>query len=399
MTLSPEYRVPLELKLKEISTSVLNAKPLYAPNLMGGALGNALFLYRYYMYFEDEKHLEKSFEIISRVMQNPDHLSYESKYTFGSGLAGLGWMLHHIQNDGIIDVGDNEFFTELNVVLFNKMKYYLEADNFDFLYGAAGICWYFIKTNQKGKNIPAIQYFLDALKAKARKCGDFHYWVFRKNDETLLNKINLGLAHGIPAIIVILSEIAKIEEFKQESIKLLYPALSLIASTKQDYHKSGSYFAYTAEIQNDCLVPDNERSRLAWCYGDLSVAWSLLKGALAINNPQILSLAEEAIIFNTSRNNSEDTWVFDHIVCHGSSGNALFFKRIGEYMKNEQIAKASDYWLRFCLGSKEFLTFNTQYNKYEQNFSLLEGTSGIGLVLLSFLSDEKQWWDECLLLS
>lgn len=399
MILFPEFKAPLELKLKEISDSIMDIKPLYAPNLMGGALGNALFLYQYFKYFEDEKYLDKSFEIIDSVMQKLDHHNYESKYSFGSGMAGLGWMLYHIKNDAIIDIGENGFFAELNIALFNKMKYYLMVDNFDFLYGAAGICWFFIKTNQKGDNNWAIQYFLEVLYTKVKKCDNYHYWLFRKNEETQLDKINLGLAHGIPAIIIILSEIAKIEELKQEAINLLRPTINLIVSAIQDCKTSGSYFGYSAEIINNKLITDKERSRLAWCYGDLSVAWSLVVGARTVNDPQIQRLAEEIIIFSAARNKPEDTWVFDHIICHGSSGNALLFKKINEYIKRKEITKAEKHWLNLCLSTKEFLTYNTQYNKYEENYSLLEGTSGIGLVLLSFLSEKGLPWDECLLLS
>ena len=67
---------------------------------------------------------------------------------------------------------------------------------------------------------------------------------------------------------------------------------------------------------------------------------------------------------------------------------------------------AAAYWInqtlcmaRFEDGLAGYKTWQGDKRGFQNEYGLLEGIAGIGLALLSFLSDEDPTWDECLLLS
>lgn len=72
----------------------------------------------------------------------------------------------------------------------------------------------------------------------------------------------------------------------------------------------------------------------------------------------------------------------------------------------EECKEAAEYWIektlemaRFEDGAAGYKTWHGNDNGFEKEYGLLEGISGIGLVLLSYISDTEPVWDECLLLS
>ena len=72
------------------------------------------------------------------------------------------------------------------------------------------------------------------------------------------------------------------------------------------------------------------------------------------------------------------------------------------YTNIEEFKECSEYWLEQILLIAKYKDgiIGYKFNMNDLSIDLLNGISRIGLVLLSFLSDDRsQSWDECLLLS
>ena len=406
MKLNDKEMIMADAKLKEIADILLihNDSESFILSLMGGKIGHALFFYYYYKYSRQEIYLEKCINIITEAINViPNIKNMNGTFSFAGGLAGFGWLLDNFNRNGEIDFEDNDFFSELSAILFKEMKSLLDKNNFDFFYGAIGICWYFIKTNHKNIHEEKIRYFLKCMQNKAIYVDDTCYWEYNKVEDEKLKEINLGLAHGIPSLIVILSEICKINNLKDESLKILKPSISLLINLKQDISSYHSFYPYMYDLVDQKIVNVNKKSRLAWCYGDLSVSWALLKGGIACNDAKIINYAKEIILYCTTRRHLKEEWVFNAIVCHGSAGNALLFKKFSNNIQNDEIEDAVKFWIATTFSNdftnEKYLFRDNPSNKSQKNHSLLEGIAGIGLVILSFISKNNLTWDECLLLS
>ena len=106
----------------------------------------------------------------------------------------------------------------------------------------------------------------------------------------------------------------------------------------------------------------------------------------------------------TQRRTYNETFVGDAGICHGSAGVAMLFRRMFLDTKRDEFSDATAYWINSALSFSRFEDGLAGYKTREKDgwkcdYSLLGGIAGIGLVLLSYLVDDEQKWDECFLLS
>jgi lantibiotic modifying enzyme len=110
---------------------------------------------------------------------------------------------------------------------------------------------------------------------------------------------------------------------------------------------------------------------------------------------------------SATRRGLQENSVLDAGVCHGTAGIASIFNRLYLKTAREEFKEAAVYWCQETLSMAKFedgfagyKTWRTEkYGGWQTSTSLLEGVSGIGLCLLSFVTSDDPAWDECFLLS
>lgn len=197
-----------------------------------------------------------------------------------------------------------------------------------------------------------------------------------RSDRTL---DNLGLAHGIPGIITFLSDYLTISG---NSIVTPYiiDLVSIVISNR--INKTTSFYSYTCEQKNT--------SRLGWCYGDLSIAISMIHAGSALKEENIMKHGIELIEHSANRDVSS-SGVSDASLCHGSLGLAHIFQHC--YVKTGCIRanEAAVYWLVYFIEKQ-----SCNLNKYFSSIGFLEGLTGAALAALSSLCDEDPLWEHVL---
>jgi len=91
--------------------------------------------------------------------------------------------------------------------------------------------------------------------------------------------------------------------------------------------------------------------------------------------------------------------MIDPFFCHGTGGIAHLYNRAYYYTGRMQYREASFAWLR---ETQIFLNSEAYLSKLRNNgekLELLSGVAGLGLILLSMLSDNEPQWDTFFLLS
>ena len=114
------------------------------------------------------------------------------------------------------------------------------------------------------------------------------------------------------------------------------------------------------------------------------------------------------MLLASKRTNLVQEGILDGGFCHGSSGVAHIFNRFYLETGREEFNEARGYWLKKTLEfSKEgdgiggFKMYLGLEDKYVGESNLLEGATGIAMVLLGFLENtqENMAWDACFLMN
>ena len=344
--------------------------------LLSGEGGVCLFYAELYKQLNDTIALNKLDSSLSGILENLSTIHY---YTFCDGLAGIIWLCTFLEEQDLFAEPINGLFAEHKNAIRECAIADLKQNNWDFLHGTSGtlLC---LKEDYSFHHAFISHFF--ALKDSI--IDSFLY----------PRQTNLGVAHGIGGLLALLNHISRWSSNEIDTNMLSNQIIDVYLNNYHDFKKDGYYF--------DSFLGMNTKSRLAWCYGDLSLAWVLFKSAIISNNKQLIDFSLEIAVNSTQRKSIDDTFLKDSCVCHGSSGLMLLYKKFYLYTKIDSFLESSNYWANWTLNQlkeKDYLFYDRYQDSWKQDYSLLNGLSGVGLALLSYISDEERAWDECLLLN
>jgi hypothetical protein len=226
---------------------------------------------------------------------------------------------------------------------------------------------------------------------------------------------NLGVAHGVPAVIAMLGATAAAAGRLGAAGD---PAAADLAERARSLSEGGLRWFLAQQLPpgnpsrfGTTFSPEHppERSRLAWCYGDPGIAAALLVTARAHGDEALEQLAVELALEAGSRP-LENSGVRDAGLCHGSAGLAHLFNRMYQETGRPELADLSRHWFEDALDFRQpgqglagYRAFTMSDDLVTQSWrsdpGLLEGVAGIGLALLGGLGDFEPSWDRILMLS
>ncbi|MCC8198203.1 MAG: lanthionine synthetase C family protein [Tannerellaceae bacterium] len=391
----------LSLKLKEIAECIYkkieSGSQSELRGIYMGDFGMLLFLYYYSNYSQDEKFLTLTDTFTDQLLEN--FVEQSSGYTFCDGISGMLYMMEILKENDFLEIDLEDSQEVLDKHLNMSMQKEMAQQNHDFIHGALGVAYYFLKHK---KNHAYIETFIDYLYLTAEK--EPHTGIFKwKSKLGLYDGIgyNISLSHGMSSIAVFLSRFLSIYPSHTKAKEILTGCVNYILSQEIDVNTQGSYFpAYSTENIRSAVF----KSRLGWCYGDLGVAIALWQAGKVLQKKEWTNKAVTILKHASTRRSRKENLVIDAGICHGSVGIALIFNRMNKEIPQKEFEEATAYWLEQTIELAEFEDGLAGYKSYEgekwqSDYSLLTGITGIGLTLLSYLKDDPQHWDEILLLS
>ncbi len=387
----------VESKLNDIGEVLLKANI----NKCGleGNLGMAFFLLFFSNLNNDERYYDKSIELIE------SELSYYSNHfenlTFWTGIASLGWFCNAIIKKHV----DSEYDANFNAINGVLEKYMLNNYNcglyyYDYLHGGLGIGHHFLLESKKSSIVSLVEKIHDSAiedyQTKGKKWRTITGYQSEQWD------YNISISHGMSSIVIMLSKILQKEIEHKKCAELIEGAVNYILAQKLPKGNYNSIFGnYALESMEEPYS-----SRLAWCYGDLGIAVALWRASKALCRKDWEDEAKAILRHASQRRDLKENAVIDACFCHGTSGIAHVFNRMWRETGMPECRDAAEYWInqtlsmaRFEDGLAGYKTWQGDKRGFQNEYGLLEGIAGIGLALLSFLSDEDPTWDECLLLS
>jgi len=360
--------------------------------------GFLLFLLYYLKYSKSEKYTSLTEDYAEKLLENS--VTVTGLHTFCSGLSGILYLFEFLREYDFIDIDVNDVQTVLDNYLVTRMRQDIRQQNYDFMHGALGVGLYFMK---RGNHPEYIQELIDFLYSTAEKDtnNSIFKWESIIDHEKNNRGYNLSLSHGISSIIIFLARVVKSGKSETSVVEMLTGAINYILSQEKDFTQFGSYFS--SHIPKDSTEPVL-KSRLAWCYGDLGIGMALWQAGKALEKKEWEDKGFEILLQSTQRRSFKESFVQDARICHGSAGIVMIYRRMYLETKESKFQEAIRYWINQTLNFSRFEDGLAGYkalykDEWRCDYSLLTGIAGIGLVLLSYLSENQQIWDEMLLLS
>jgi hypothetical protein len=343
------------------------------------------------------------------------------------GLCGLGWTVEHLSkvledfadsaadNGSSLPASDDED-EDLNADTDNVVLAALQRDRVSSLYdligGYVGFCVYFLERLPAPSAIQGIRLIVRHLEAISQPTHSGLTW---HSGPELLPEwqreicpggyYNLGVAHGVPGVLFILSEIAAVEVEEERALDLLARAMSWFLEQKRPTtSRSRSWFS--SWIPTPGEPPD---SRLAWCYGDLGIVAVLHQIARRSRRDDWQQFADR-MLENCLAWPVEVAGVNDAPLCHGAIGNAHIFNRLYQFTGNTKCRDAAINYIEYGLSMRKseggvggFFQYTRPEHDgpsiWEPSPAFLDGALGVALGLLSALTPVEPQWDRMLLLS
>ncbi len=395
------WKTVLEGSLKHEAEEIINSiasktkdvhSDEYGVGLMGGTSGILLFESYLSQYRSLNSHINSFGSKINDIVDNFSVASIP----FGHGALGLCWLLSHLEKNKELDLPVG-FFDEVKESILLKSENEIKSGNYDYLLAGGGAVLWLDEIKDKNGMVS----LFDALKSvaivKDSYCKWVESWILRKPNNDEEASFNLGLAHGIPSILVLLCIIYK-KTKNQVCMNLIKGTVSYLLENKLPA-ESKSVYSFSVYSEQ---VPQS--TPLRWCYGDLGVSVAIyLAGIFCLHKDwqeQGLSIAKLCI-----HRNSESSEHTEAHLCHGTAGVAHIYNRFYNYTGDKIFKEASSYWYKETLSKFDdtflygFKALDLSASGWDDYPGLLEGSSGIGLSLISAISDIEPKWDRCLLLS
>ncbi|MEG1762492.1 MAG: lanthionine synthetase C family protein [Bacteroidales bacterium] len=376
--------------------------------LLSGLSGIALFQFYMGTHSESSEMSEYGYKTIDKIYQIVAN-ELTDNYSFCSGLSGIAWMIDFLDRKNLININSKQSLKELEGLFYSISVRDNNLLNYDFLHGHLGIFIFFACQKKKSKKVQnALNLFIDKIHEDADKIEPkVLKWKYYEDNNTRIKwNYNISISHGNTAIVALLTKL-KMEGFVNPKIEIIVSeAIEYILKQQIDKFKYGSYFSYLALESEKKIRP----SRLAWCYGDLGIAVVLWNAGNTFENNQWKQKAIEILLFAAKyRKNLNKNGVMDAGLCHGTVGIGHIFYRMWWNTGMDDFKKAADYWFEETIKMSKFpdglIGFHVYYRTFDgkgtwmNEYNLLEGITGIGLALQSYLYNKEPAWDECLLLS
>lgn len=370
-------------------------------NSIGLASGNSgliLFLFYYYKLTQNPKAFDQANELLEKTF---DIVSKDKIYpSLCDGIAGFGWLVEHLNQNEFIECDTDAVLVGVDEYVYQSLLTdFSNSNGYDLLHGAIGKGLYLLKRNDV--DILRLEKMTNLiLKLSESPYNDKLRWT-SLHHQTGQPISNLSLSHGIASIINFYSRLYKKEIAKENSKKILDDSISYL----MQFECTNNLSVFPNYITLDNVRPN--ASRLAWCYGDLGIGISLWQASQTLKSKELEDKSIEIFLHSEKRHDLKKNFVVDAGLCHGTAGIAHIFNRMYRNTGVQQFNDAAGFWFGETLkmakyndGFAGYKVWRTpEYGGLQNDYGFLEGIAGVGLALISAVSDIEPKWDECLLIS
>lgn len=353
------------------SLDTASVAPLRDPSLASGYAGLALF----FGYLSKARLCSGCnidfLPLLNRAAQAVNDV--EMTPSLYRGVTGIAWAVEHLQERSAVGEEDSGELIDVFLVKYLRRRpWELEYDLID---GLVGFGVYLLERWPRPSARECLVQIVHRLSETARRTRDGTTWwtspLLLKHTRAIATYpngyYNAGVAHGVPGVVGLLAQMCALGIADKEAKSLLDEAVAWLLAQRQEF-SNGSCLQFPS-----CISAEGHASpaRLAWCYGDLGIAVTLLQAARCLGvtawEQEAITIAERAAMCPPGT-----AGIVDAGLCHGAAGVAHLLNRLYQLTGNEMVAERARFWFRETLRMK------------------CEHDGNTGFVTLS---DQKRWFN------
>ena len=374
------------------------------PSLAGGTAGLALFFSYLDQAWPGEGYDDLAMELLEQaVTATAEGPLPPSLY---SGFSGVAWTMEHLRNRLYEDEDGEDAGEEVTKALVEHVGLTPWRGHYDLISGLVGFGVYALERLPRPGGEECLRRVVARLSETAVHGPQGITWLtgpelMPERDLELFpaGNYNLGVAHGMPGVIALLG---LAQTAGVECRPLLDGAVAWLLAQKLP-PGSGSVFSYSVGAG-----VEPKPTRVAWCYGDLGIAATLLVAGRAVGERDWEREAA-AIARQVAERTLEDSGMQDGGICHGAAGIAHLFNRLHQATGDPALAAAARQWIDQTLalrqpgvgigGFQMWVPNEERDLGWRDEAGLLTGSAGVGLALLAAATGVEPEWDRVLQIS
>lgn len=321
-----------------------------------------------------------------------------TNYNYSFGLTGLAYITTLFERANHFEIDLNDLLEPLDEMFYRCALEDLRNRRVDFLHQAGGVLHYF---QYRLPNKKIAEYLNELVgiyltNAVVDEQGFRYEGSLPYHTEHAKGVYDFGLAHGMSGQLIILCNLYQ-NGIQQERIKEMlgkgWQFLNNYKRAESDFKNQPTLYPHSVYLED---LYAGYSDRLAWCYGDLNLLLLLYKLKPILKSPTIQNAIDELNYYIVSRTQPKENHIVDSHFCHGTAGVAQLYKSIHELSDKEFHLEAYHYWIDQTL---KYLDDDLEKETFKgKEHELLDGLTGTGLVLLSFLAKKRLNWENIFLL-
>jgi class I lanthipeptide synthase len=400
-------------------------------SLAGGNAGHALFFDYAAQALGRDDYADLAAQCLDRAIGAV--AAEPMSYGLYSGFAGIAWVAEHLQarapaspeatpeagpagdagaGESPADAEDGDDLNEeIDAALLDLLARRPWRDTYDLIGGLVGLGVYALERLPRPSAAACLAAVVDQLaetSETAEIAGGGVTWFTPPEllgpwgqEATPNGCYNLGVAHGVPAILPLLAAACRAGVREERAAALLEGAVSWLLAQAD---RTGEASCFPTSVAPGVASPP---ARLAWCYGDAGVAATLLGAARLAGREdweeEALAVARRAAERPVERSGAKDAGL-----CHGHFGLAHVFNRLHQATGDERFAEVARVWYREGLafrrpgqGIAGYASWDAREGElsWTPDSGFLTGIAGIGLALLAAVTPQEPAWDRVLLVN
>lgn len=356
-------------------------------SLAAGSAGALLMQAHLFSLQATEQRRQQTSELLAALIHQVQ--AREMSTALWDGLTGILYAIEYTRTvaPDLISEPLAQFVEEMDELLIGYLSQSGAGQHFDVISGTAGIGAYALMRT----DLDAARRLYSAVEACLLKQSTVmdagRIWrtatkfmsPFASIESRTHGHIDLGLAHGQPGVVQLFAGAVRHGIATDDTRRYLGEATSALIALQSE-PTQGCRYAYFD------IHPGH--SRLAWCYGDLSAAFSIYSAASVEHNEEWRAMAR-SLLLGRLQQPEESFGLEDAALCHGQAGVLHLVRKIAAH--DPQPA-----YTRFV--NERLAVLDNSDDEYQSRPGLLEGHAGVLLVLQDGPDGGRHHWDVCLCL-
>jgi lantibiotic modifying enzyme len=361
----------------------------------GGKLGLIVYYHSLWQGYRNNTYLDKTYVLLDEILDHMNKGTLELEgASLATGICGLTSVINLLYKDGLLEMEIDEELAEYDEYLYKEALQLIKEDKLDYLHGAFGIIKYFTDRLPQPKIALYLKEIIRALhdKAVVTKHGTWFRSVFLFGK----SQINFSLSQGQAGFLSVLTALHEANIDSQKTGFLLQQGIRFTRHHLREVDflsQTWSFFPLTISEDGD---DKNYLNRLGWCYGDLNQVSLFYKAAFVLEDENLKQMADLVGGSSLMRRTDEATQLTDIYVCHGTAGLAQYYYSLYRHSNEESYLEGWHYWINETMKRLEIVLHDKSFKGNETR--MLDGLSGVVLVLLGHLINEELPWTDLLLL-